>query len=162
MRITPGIWPVPMQIWPVPMQIWPVPMQIRQWRISCIIVVNIYCDFHMNYLDEILAARTTTAQVRWQFSVAYPLIILCSVYRLCCMYVWICALCNRRPTREPRGWGSTKRFIPAAPQQNKYRTMLTIIKGSCPWKHAAYIFNRLLHTHSDYCEKKKTAKKDAD
>ena len=74
------------------------------------------------------------------------------------MYVWICALCNRRPTREPRGWGSTKRFIPAAPQQNKYRTMLTIIKGSCPWKHAPYIFNRLLHTHWDYCEKEKKKK----
>ena len=35
----------------------------------------------MTYLDEILVARTATAQVRCQFSVAYPLIILCSVYR---------------------------------------------------------------------------------
>jgi hypothetical protein len=59
------------------------------------------------------------------------------------------------PTREPHRWGCTKSFIPAAPQQNKYRTMLTIIKGSCPWKRAPYIYIYLTVccTHSVYYKK---------
>ena len=115
----------------------------------------------MNYLDQILASRTATAQVGRQFSVAYPLIILCGVYRFMlhvCMYESVHCVTSGLHANLVVGAAQRGSSLQHR-SKNKYRTMLTIIKGSCPWKHAPYTFNRLLHTHSDYCEKKKLRRK---